>query len=76
MVSSFEFTKCGICKRYRKQVPTFYLPGGTAMQRITIKDIARIAGVSVTTVSRALNHSADISEDTKERILRICQEEG
>lgn len=46
------------------------------MQRITIKDIARIAGVSVTTVSRALNHSADISEDTKERILRICQEEG
>lgn len=46
------------------------------MQRVTIKDIARLAGVSVTTVSRALNHGADINKETRDRILRICREEG
>ena len=46
------------------------------MQRVTIKDIARLAGVSVTTVSRALNHGPEISPETRERILRICREQG
>ena len=46
------------------------------MQRITIKDIARLAGVSVTTVSRAFNNSADIREETRDHILSICRERG
>lgn len=46
------------------------------MQQVTIKDIARIAGVSVTTVSRALNHAAEISDGTRERILQVCREQG
>lgn len=46
------------------------------MQRVTIKDIARLAGVSVTTVSRALNNAPEINEETKARILHICQEQG
>ncbi|WP_336989665.1 LacI family DNA-binding transcriptional regulator [Bacillus infantis] len=39
---------------------------------VTIKDIARIANVSHTTVSRALNNSPMIKEPTKRKILEIA----
>jgi LacI family transcriptional regulator len=45
-------------------------------QHITIKDIARIAGVSTSTVSRALSNSPELSEQTRQRILEICRQEG
>lgn len=41
---------------------------------VTIKDIARMAGVSHTTVSRALNDSALINEETKERIKAMAKD--
>ncbi|MYL18657.1 substrate-binding domain-containing protein [Halobacillus litoralis] len=40
----------------------------------TIKDIARTAGVSVTTVSRALNGYSDVSEKTRKKIKKIAEE--
>ncbi|MDI3495548.1 MAG: LacI family transcriptional regulator [Pseudothermotoga sp.] len=43
---------------------------------VTIVDIAKRAGVSINTVSRALNNKPDISEDTKKRILSIARELG
>ena len=43
-------------------------------QKVTIKDIARIANVSHTTVSRALNNQSRIRKDTKEKILAIAKE--
>lgn len=43
---------------------------------VTIKDIAKIAGVSHSTVSRSLNDSSEISEKTKERIKKIAEELG
>ena len=43
---------------------------------ITTKDLARIAGVSQSTVSRSLNHSSLISEKTRNRILKIAEEQG
>ncbi|MFO6497465.1 LacI family DNA-binding transcriptional regulator [Bacillus sp. z60-11] len=41
---------------------------------VTIKDIARLANVSHTTVSRALNNSPLIKEKTKQKILDIAAE--
>lgn len=43
---------------------------------ISIKDIAEICKVSPMTVSRALNNSKEISEKTKDRILKVCDEMG
>lgn len=41
---------------------------------MNIKDIAKIAGVSISTVSYALNGSSRISEKTREKILAIAKE--
>lgn len=40
----------------------------------TIKDIARVAGVSVTTVSRGLNGYSDVSEKTRKKIFEVAKE--
>lgn len=46
------------------------------MKNVTIKDIAKVAGVSYATVSRALSGSPEIGEETRERVLKICREMG
>jgi LacI family transcriptional regulator len=43
---------------------------------ITIKDIARLSGFSVTTVSKALNNYSDVATSTKKHIEKICDEVG
>ncbi len=43
------------------------------MKKVTIKDIAQLAGVSHTTVSRAINNKPRIKIETKERILAIAK---
>jgi LacI family transcriptional regulator len=43
-------------------------------RKVTIKDIARMANVSHTTVSRALNNKSRIRNETKEKILSIARE--
>ncbi len=47
---------------------------GLSMKVYTIKDIARLAGVSVTTVSRVLNHRPDVNPETRRRVEDIIRE--
>jgi len=44
------------------------------METITIKDIAKLCGVGVSTVSRAINNHPDINEKTKAMIAQVIQE--
>ena len=44
------------------------------MEAITIKDIAKICGVGVSTVSRALNNHPDINPETRQRVLEVVEE--
>jgi LacI family transcriptional regulator len=43
-------------------------------ERITIRELARLSGVSIGTVSRALNGYADVRPETRERIARLARE--
>ncbi|MBS3787012.1 LacI family DNA-binding transcriptional regulator [Candidatus Bipolaricaulota bacterium] len=44
------------------------------MDRVTMEDVAEEAGVSINTVSRALNDKPDINPQTKKEILQIAEE--
>ena len=43
------------------------------MEQITIKEIAKLCGVGVSTVSRAMNNHPDINEETKQKVLEIIK---
>lgn len=44
--------------------------------KLTIKEIAKLAGLSVSTVSRAINNHYDINPETKRRVEAIIEEYG
>lgn len=41
---------------------------------VTIRDIAKAAGVSTAAVSKALNNKPDVSEELRSRVLTLCEE--
>ena len=43
---------------------------------MTIKDIARLSGCGVATVSRVLNHHPDVSEQTRRKVMAVVAEQG
>lgn len=46
------------------------------MKKVTLKDVAKVANVSFTTVSRALAGSSEINEDTRRNIQQISRDMG
>lgn len=48
----------------------------TKKRAVTIQDVAKAAGVSVSTVSRVLNGKTDVAGETQERILKIINKLG
>lgn len=47
-----------------------------APPRMTIRQIADLAGVSIATVSRVLNGRGDVSDETRDLVSRIIREQG
>jgi LacI family transcriptional regulator len=50
--------------------------GGSPPSRVTIRDVARAAGVSRQTVTRAINEMPEISAVTREHVMRTVDELG
>jgi LacI family transcriptional regulator len=44
--------------------------------RVTIREIADLAGVSIATVSRVLNGRGDVSDETRDLVTRVVRENG
>ena len=40
---------------------------------MNIKDIANLAGVGVSTVSRVINNKPDVNEETREKVLEVIK---
>lgn len=45
------------------------------MNNLSIKTIAELAGVSTATVSRVINRTAEVREDTRNRVLKVIAEQ-
>ena len=44
------------------------------MKNLNIKDIAKLAGVGVSTVSRVINQHTDVKDETRKRVLEIIEQ--
>ena len=62
----------------RKRLSTNNKETKVAMTRrmVSLKDISKACGVSVATVSKALNDHSDIGKETKERIREVAEQLG
>lgn len=49
---------------------------GRSSRNVTIKDLAGELGLSITTISRALNGYSDVGEDTRKRVTEAAQKMG
>jgi LacI family transcriptional regulator len=68
------------CRAFRTRRGLYSEPVGTDITpspgRVTISDVARAAGVSVSTVSKVVNRRYDVGSATSQRVLGIVAELG
>ncbi len=51
-------------------------PGTVRQEKVTIRQVAAAAGVSIATVSRVLNGHSDVSAETRQAVERVLREQG
>jgi LacI family transcriptional regulator len=51
-------------------------PGGARQGKVTIRQVAEAAGVSIATVSRVLNGRSDVSGETRQAVELVLRERG
>ena len=51
-------------------------PRRQGRSRLTIRDVARLSNVSVGTVSKALNNSGSLRQETRDRVIAVARELG
>jgi LacI family transcriptional regulator len=51
-------------------------PGAARPEKVTIRQVAAAAGVSIATVSRVVNGHSDVSAETRQAVERVLREQG
>ena len=46
------------------------------MDRLTLEQVAKLAGVSRSTVSRVINHQASVKSEVRDRVWQVIEETG
>jgi LacI family transcriptional regulator len=72
-----------MCRPWRRQEGTLSdepddetLKASGALTKPTLRTIAQMTGLAVTTVSRALSNAPELAQETRERVQRIAREVG
>jgi len=76
MVLLTKYARCGILHTCASTDGDHGMPNLPFPSNVSIKDIAKVAGVSHSTVSRALTDSPLVALETKQHIQRIAREMG
>jgi len=63
----------GVAGLPKKGGPALFIKRGATM---TISNVARLAGVSITTVSRVINRHRKVKEEVRVRVLEIIEKCG